>query len=54
MTIYLYVKSDSNSFQLDKVSRFFTEGNLLRIIYINGNEEFYPLCEIFKIKRELK
>lgn len=48
MKLKIYMKSSRVAVEYE-VKNFFTEGNLLRLIKVDGTNEWFPLCEVYRI-----
>lgn len=49
MKLKIYVKSSRNAWIFENVTNMTTEGSLLRITQNGTTNEWFPLCEVFRI-----
>lgn len=57
LTLKIYCKSSPHPWILENVTNMATEGGLVRFTQNNSEDQWFPLCEIFRIvqiKREDK
>jgi hypothetical protein len=48
-TLKIYLKSSPNPWTFQSVTNLTTEGGLIRITQKNKENQWFPLCEIFRI-----
>lgn len=51
MKIKVYTKTSSSPIEYKEVSDIISEGNFIRIVFINNLSLWFPFSEVYKIKQ---